>query len=170
VVRLLLAPRPWTDSVRGARYRDEVEQALGPEVADALGALLRRGFRARLYSELTEGIGEGIDEVTYPVLSGLARAGPRSAADLAAEIGLDRSGVSRRASRLEEAGLLHRVADPSDGRSVLLVLTDSGASAVTVMRRRLSSRIEASMSTWPRAEAEAFARGLRRFVDEGPFG
>src|SRR5438093_1162313 len=99
---------------------------VGHEIADALGALLKRGTRAQLYERLTAGLGEAVDKTTYPVLSGLARTGPCSAADLAGEIGLDRSGVTRRATRLEEAGLLRREPDPDDRRATLLALTETG--------------------------------------------
>ncbi|WP_354637795.1 MarR family winged helix-turn-helix transcriptional regulator [Kitasatospora camelliae] len=143
--------------------------ALGGAVADALGTLLKRSHRTGLYRQLTEGLGEAVDEVTYPVLSGLARTGPVAAAELGPEIGLDRSGVSRRASRLEAAGLLRRRPDPADQRAVLLELTDRGAETVRVMRARLAARVADSLSGWPPEEAEAFARGLARFVAEGPF-
>ncbi|MFJ6135605.1 MarR family winged helix-turn-helix transcriptional regulator [Kitasatospora sp. NPDC092286] len=131
--------------------------------------MLKRGTRTHLYRQLTEGLGEAVDEATYPVLSGLARTGARSAAELATEIGLDRSGVSRRASRLEAAGLLRREADPGDQRATLLALTPAGHDAVSVMRRRLAGRITATLASWPPGEAEAFTRGLRRFVEQGPF-
>ncbi|MER7754498.1 MarR family transcriptional regulator [Kitasatospora sp. NPDC097643] len=142
---------------------------MGDAVADALGTLLRRGTRAALHRRLTEGLGEAVDEVTYPVLSGLARTGPRSAADLAAEIGLDRSGVSRRATRLEAAGLLRREADPRDQRATLLALTDTGTHTVALMHRRLAGSIEDALASWPPGEAEVFARALRRFTEQGPF-
>ncbi|GAA1952916.1 MarR family winged helix-turn-helix transcriptional regulator [Kitasatospora viridis] len=143
---------------------------VGQQIADALGTLLRRGTRAQLYQHLTEGLGEAVDEVTYPVLSGLARTGPRSAADLAGEIGLDRSGVTRRATRLEEAGLLRREPDPHDRRATLLALTGDGQQAVAATRRRLAAHIEAALADWPPEEARSFARHLQRFVTEGPFG
>lgn len=140
----------------------------GREIAESVGLLIQRSTRSGLYEALVAGI-EGLDPNAYPVLSGLARTGPRNAAELAAVVGLDRSGVSRHASRLEAAGLLRREPDPDDGRSVLLVLTDAGAAAVAEARRRFAERITASLADWPAGEAEAFARGLRRFVDEGPF-
>lgn len=142
---------------------------MGHEIADALGVLLRRTTRAQLHRKLTEGMGEGIDEVTYPVLSALARTGPRSAAELAPDVGIDRSGVTRRASRLEAAGLVRREPDPHDGRAHLLVLTERGLLAVTELRTRLAAHITAGLSSWPPGEAEAFARQLRRFTAEGPF-
>ncbi|MFD9688231.1 MarR family winged helix-turn-helix transcriptional regulator [Kitasatospora sp. NPDC059146] len=141
----------------------------GHEIAEALGLLLRRSTRTGLHAQLTDGLGEAVDELTYPVLSGLARTGPCSAADLGREIGLDRTTVTRRADRLEEAGLLRREADPGDRRATLLVLTDRGRDAVRATRQRLAARIEDSLASWPADDARAFARLLRTFVDEGPF-
>ncbi|MQS16332.1 MarR family transcriptional regulator [Streptomyces kaniharaensis] len=141
----------------------------GHQIAEALGLLLRRSTRTGLHAQLTDGLGEAVDELTYPVLSGLARTGPCSAADLGREIGLDRTTVTRRADRLEEAGLLRREADPADRRATLLVLTGSGYDAVRATRDRLAARIEDSLASWPAADAEVFAGLLRTFVDEGPF-
>ncbi|WP_326649760.1 MarR family winged helix-turn-helix transcriptional regulator [Streptomyces sp. NBC_01750] len=146
-----------------------MENEVGHEIADALGILLRRTTRAQLHRQLTEGMGEAVDELTYPVLSALARTGPRSAADLAPEVGLDRSGVTRRATRLEAAGLIRREADPNDRRAHLLVLTEQGQVTVAELRAHLAAHIMASLSSWPPGEAERFAHHLRRFTVEGPF-
>ncbi|MFC1439189.1 MarR family transcriptional regulator [Streptacidiphilus sp. N1-10] len=146
-----------------------MENPVGHEIADALGVLLRRNTRARLQRALTVGMGEAVDELTYPILSALARTGPRSAADLAPDTGLDRSVVTRRASHLEHAGLLRREPDPNDRRATLLVLTDEGHSTVGELRRRLAAAITESLTAWPPGEAETFARHLHRFVTEGPF-
>ncbi|WP_033823124.1 MarR family winged helix-turn-helix transcriptional regulator [Kitasatospora sp. MBT63] len=141
----------------------------GHDIAHALALLLRRGTRTRLHTHLTEGLGEGVDELTYPLLSGLARTGPCSAADLGREIDLDRTTVTRRADRLERAGLLRREPDPADGRATLLALTGDGHDTVAVTRQRLAVAIETSLAAWPQADARTFARLLRRFADEGPF-
>ncbi|WP_371502471.1 MarR family transcriptional regulator [Kitasatospora sp. NBC_00374] len=141
----------------------------GSDIADALGLLLRRSTRAHLYTHLTEGLGEAVDELTYPVLSGLARTGPCSAADLGREVALDRTTVTRRADRLEHAALLRREPDPADRRATLLALTDEGHRVVAATRQRLAASIEAALADWPAADAATFARHLRRFVDEGPF-
>ncbi|RKT09394.1 MarR family transcriptional regulator [Streptomyces sp. 1114.5] len=146
-----------------------MKNSTGRDIADALGLLLRRSTRARLYGRLTEGLEEAVDDLTYPVISGLARTGPASAADLGREIGLDRTTVTRRADRLEQAGLLQRRPDPADGRATLLTLTDAGHAVIAATRRQLAAAIEDSLATWPRSDAETFARLLRRFVDEGPF-
>lgn len=155
--------------MRRARYREGVENDAGREIADALGVLLRRSTRIGLYRTLTAGLGEAVDELTYPILSGLERTGPRSAADLAPDVGLDRSGVTRRATRLETAGLVRREPDPVDRRATLLALTDEGERTVGIMRRRLSDHITASLASWPAGEAATFAGHLHRFVTAGPF-
>jgi len=146
-----------------------VEKSAGHEIAEALGVLLKRSTRIELHRILTAGMGEAVDELTYPILSGLARTGPRSAADLASEVGLDRSGVTRRASRLEAAGLVRRESDPSDGRATLLTLTDEGERTVEILRQRLADNISASLASWPDDEVAAFADHLRRFITDGPF-
>jgi DNA-binding MarR family transcriptional regulator len=146
-----------------------VDSTPGRVVADALGVLIQRSFRERLYGELTRGIGPGVDALTYPVLSGLARVGSRSAADLADVIGLDRSGVSRRASRLEQAGLVAKIPDPADNRAVLLVLTEPGKAAVAAMREQLVHLIDTSLESWTPKQAASFAQSFRRFVEHGPF-
>ncbi|MEU9128874.1 MarR family transcriptional regulator [Kitasatospora sp. NPDC048540] len=141
----------------------------GQDIADALGLLLRRSTRARLYAHLTEGLGEAVDELTYPILSGLARTGPCSAADLGREVGLDRTTVTRRADRLERAALLQRQPDPADGRATLLALTPEGLTTISATRQRLAASIEESLASWPQDEARTFALHLRRFVEQGPF-
>ncbi|MET9361624.1 MarR family transcriptional regulator [Streptomyces sp. NPDC006632] len=146
-----------------------MENDVGREIAEALGVLLKRSTRIELHRTLTAGMGEAVDELTYPILSGLERTGPRSAADLAPDVGLDRSGVTRRATRLETAGLVRREPDPADRRATLLALTDEGEHTVAALRRRLSAHIEAGLASWPPGEAAAFARSLQRFVAEGPF-
>ncbi len=146
-----------------------MNDSTGQDIAEALGLLLRRSTRTNLHARLTEGLGEAVDDLTYPVLSGLARTGPLSAADLGREIGLDRTTVTRRADRLERTGLLERRPDPADGRATLLALTDDGHATVAVTRRRLAADIETALAGWPPEDARTFARLLRRFLDEGPF-
>ncbi|MDX3851763.1 MarR family winged helix-turn-helix transcriptional regulator [Streptomyces sp. AK02-01A] len=139
---------------------------MGHELEQALGAVLLRRNRTRLYKDLLDRAPEGVDEHTYPVLSGLTRLGvPSTAAALGAEIGTDRSRVSRHADRLQRAGLLDRAADPRDARATLLSLTPKGAEVMAALRRDLAEHLETMVADWPEGLAEALAEGLRRLVD-----
>ncbi|MDF2898899.1 MAG: transcriptional regulator [Rhodococcus erythropolis] len=157
-----------TGKVWGMKSGSDDDRA-GAAVAEALGALLQRGHREHLYARLTRDVVDAVDATTYPVLSGLARVGACSAAELGLEIGLDRSGVSRRATRLEVAGLLSRSPDPSDGRAVKLELTPRGHTAVETLRTRLASEIDELLQDWTDDETRLFAAGFVRFVDSALF-
>ncbi|TQN28494.1 MarR family transcriptional regulator [Haloactinospora alba] len=139
---------------------------LGQRCETALGTLLQRRMRVTLYEELVAGIGRGVDITSYPILSGLARLGPVTAGTLGAEVGLDRSGVSRHASRLETGGLVYRRQDPDDARNSLLVLTQEGERVVGLLRERLAGMFGEQLASWPREQAEQFVSGLERFVRE----
>jgi DNA-binding MarR family transcriptional regulator len=143
-------------------------ERLGAEVAAALGVLLQRRVRSRLYGQLTAGLDPSLDETTYPVISGLDRYGPLNAADLGVRIGIDRTVTTRRATRLEAAGLIRRTPDVRDRRATLLELTDAGREHVQTMRHRLAKALGDYLATWPPEEAEAFVASLRRFVADGP--
>jgi DNA-binding MarR family transcriptional regulator len=135
----------------------------GARVEAQLGRLLLRSTRTYLYDQLVTGV-DGVDATTYPVLSGLARIGPTTATELASAIGLDRTATTRYASRLQAAGLLHRVSDDQDRRAIRLELTLAGHQAVAAMRRTLSQLFDDMLSTWKRDEAEQFATSLERFT------
>ena len=55
---------------------------------------------------------------------------PDQVARLAEQVGIDRSGTSRYADRLQEAGLIKRTTDPLDRRATLLSLTPKGARVI----------------------------------------
>lgn len=132
-------------------------------IADALGVVLGRGFRVRLYRELTEGVAPGLDETTYPVLSSVARSGgPIGARGVAEEVGTDRSVVSRRANTLVKAGLVRTVRG-DDGRSVQFELTDAGSDAVEQLRSRLDRAIAAHLAAWTDHDRAEFARLFQSF-------
>ncbi|MCQ9388526.1 MarR family transcriptional regulator [Brevibacterium sp. 50QC2O2] len=141
----------------------------GEQVAEALGVILQRDVRRRMYTQLTEGLGEGVNESTYPVLSGLARSGPATAKELAGTVGLDRSVVSRHATALETAGLITRGTDPRDVRWTQLSLSTAGEEAVAVMRSRLTRLMDEFLEHWPADAQEQFATMMSAFTQIGPF-
>jgi DNA-binding MarR family transcriptional regulator len=138
----------------------------GARLQVALVLLLQRRHRAKIYGELLEPFAGMVDEATYPVLSGLGRIGPTTSARLGAEIGLDRSVVSRHSDRLEALGLLRRSPDPDDARATLLTLTGEGERIVALLRERLAAIFQRRLDSWPPEQAGAFVAGLERFVRE----
>lgn len=103
--------------------------------------------------------GRAIDKLQYALLSALARE-PRRASDLTCAMGLDQSTVSRRLSRLCDAGLAERTPDPRDGRAHLLRVTAAGARAVDEERARRVRVITDALVEWTDADRADLVRLL----------
>lgn len=141
---------------------------LARDLEQALGQLLLRRNRSALYDAILDTAPEGIDRRTYPILSGLSRLGPQTAARLAEEVGIDRSGTSRYADRLEAAGLLERTSDPEDRRATLLTLTRKGLATIAELHEALAEHLSGRIADWPDAQAQALIDGMRLLVTPPP--
>lgn len=138
---------------------------LARELEQALGQLLLRRNRSALYDAVLDSAPDGIDRQTYPVLSGLARLGPQTSKRLADEVGIDRSGTSRYADRLEAAGLLSRSPDLDDGRATLLALTPKGRDTVATLHDALTRHLAGRIADWPETQARALINGIYLLID-----
>lgn len=89
---------------------------------------------AMIAGELEDELGSAHDLplLSYEVLAYLAEAPEERLRmqELAARLPLTKSGLSRLADRMEQAGLIQRRACPSDRRGVHACLTDGGRSAL----------------------------------------
>ncbi|MEW2397239.1 MarR family winged helix-turn-helix transcriptional regulator [Streptomyces sp. NPDC046862] len=104
--------------------------------------------------------------VAYTMLSYVGTFPQPTASDLAERYGLEKSTVSRQLSRLEEDGLLHRVAHPSRSRTKLLQLTDTGRARLARVRQYQRKGLDERLGRWPDEDVETFSRLLWRFVTE----
>jgi DNA-binding MarR family transcriptional regulator len=156
--------------VRAARFviRIRVMRTdIAQQLERVLNQLMLPGTRGRLCAPVIAAAPPGLDAQTWPVLHVLGRTGPCSAARLADEIGIDRSGASRYADRLEEIGLVQRTADPIDRRATLLSLTAEGRRVIDELDGVLADYLHEMLREWPRGQAEALVDGLERLVDWG---
>jgi DNA-binding MarR family transcriptional regulator len=72
--------------------------------------------------------------------------------------------MTNRIDRLESKDLVARLPDPSDGRGILVQLTQSGKSAVDRALEELLSREQSLLATVSKAEQEKLANVLRSIV------
>jgi DNA-binding MarR family transcriptional regulator len=89
---------------------------------------LTRKLRKRSETELT------MSQVS--ALSTIQRNGPLRVGELARSEQISKSSVTRLVARLEETGYLERRADPADGRSFVVVITDHGHDLLAAARQR----------------------------------
>src|SRR5712664_4478057 len=69
---------------------------------------------------------DGLSLTAAATLATLERSGPRRLTALAAREGVTQPAMTQLVARLQDAGLVRREADPTDGRVVQVRLTDQG--------------------------------------------
>lgn len=122
-------------------------------------ARVSRRFEA-LYAEET-----GLSVSEWRVLAHLLQAGPVSVRDIHVRVDLEKSRVSRAASRLEAAGLVAKLDNPDDGRLVALSLTEEGRK---LMKRlgRIADDFQSALLRELGPEADGLQAGLDRLIEE----
>jgi DNA-binding MarR family transcriptional regulator len=135
------------------------------DLARLLNRLMLPANRGALCAPVIAVAPEGVDGQTYPVLNMLAAVGPVTAVRLAGYIGIDRSGASRYADRLEAAGLVRRTTDPLDRRATLLSLTPKGTRVIDKLNATLTAHLRSMTQAWPEGAARSLAQGLELLLD-----
>src|SRR3954471_262163 len=100
------------------------------------------------------------------VLHAVRASGPARPGDVAAEIALDASTVSRHLQSLERLGLIARDRDPDDGRAYRVAVTSAGGDALDsalVARRQV---LDSALQDWDPDDRELLARLLSRLADD----
>jgi DNA-binding MarR family transcriptional regulator len=101
---------------------------------------------ARTARRLRQEAGGELSPSLTAALSTVERHGPLTPSEVAARERIQRPTATRVLARLEEQGLIERMADPRDGRSSLLTTTTAGRALLEELRTRktafLAHRIE----------------------------
>jgi DNA-binding MarR family transcriptional regulator len=137
---------------------DENIGELAAELRVSLGQILRR-----VRAEHGFPMGQGA------VLGALDREGPKSISELAAGARMRPQSMAQTVRELEDAGLVGRRPDPSDGRRAIIELTPAGLEALEADRRHrvgwLAQVLSEDLSESERATIRAAAPILRRIAD-----
>ena len=126
-------------------------------ISHELGVFVRRVMRDKRPHGL------GLDRAAYHLLSRLATDGPGRLSEIAADMGVDLSVVSRQVAALEAAGLVVRAVDPADRRASRVAATDAGLDLFHRNRAELRTKLRALLTDWTEDERVEFARLMRRF-------
>jgi len=115
--------------------------------------------------------GRDLSLTTASTLATLDRDGPQRLSDLAVREGVTQPSMTALVTRLERDGLATRGADPSDGRAVVVTLTDAGRDVLPARRTRRASRLAELLDHLEpdeRAAVDAAAGALSRLTRTAP--
>lgn len=133
------------------------------ELEAELVDLWRRG---RIQSrERARAINPKLDPACYPLLAILTRdndAVPMSA--LVAELGVEKSTLTRQIDAVVRLGLVERLPDPHDARARLVSLTDAGRDQLSVQREAALADWRERLSRWDPADVRQLTTLLRRLA------
>jgi DNA-binding MarR family transcriptional regulator len=107
-----------------------------PLSTDALASALRLAVMRLARRMRAERADTSLSLSQLAALATLERRGPLTPGELAAHEKVQPPSMTRLAASLEAAGLLTRTAHPSDGRQVLLAVSEAGVSLLREDRRR----------------------------------
>jgi DNA-binding MarR family transcriptional regulator len=126
---------------------------------------------ARTARRLRQEAGSELSPSLASALVTLERHGPLTPSELAARERVQRPTMTRVAARLAEAGLVARAADPVDGRSALLSISDDGRRLLARSRTRkdafLARRLR-ELDADDRATLDRAATILERLLEAEP--
>lgn len=119
----------------------------GPEFEDGVAALLAGVLRLQLAERRIEGrigLEHGLSQSDVLALALLVRKERQTVGQIASDLALNPGSASSLVTRLTRAGLVRRVANEADGRSVLIEATEAGLSLVRSIGADYAAAIRAA--------------------------
>ena len=139
----------------GGSVPTDLERAL----TQVARAILHLGIPRHALAE-----GESIDKAGYWLLVRVSENGPVRLSDLADEVGLDLSTVSRQMGALVNGGLITKEPDPHDGRASFLSLSARGAVVLESVSEARREALADALTEWSDDERATLATGLFRLA------
>lgn len=103
----------------------------------------------------------GITVAQAATLEALVASGPLRQGELGRQLGVTPSTLTRNLTRLLDAGLVERLADPDDARASRIRLSAEGARAVEAVRRQEQAFARDVLERLPADRRDAIVDGLR---------
>ena len=107
-----------------------------------------------------------VDRVTASVLADVRRLDPVRPSELADQMRLDLSTVSRHITSLVERGLLERTADPEDARAQLVRLTPDGEGVLATILDERATALGAAVRHWSASDRRLLIGLLERLAED----
>jgi DNA-binding MarR family transcriptional regulator len=145
---------------------DEGDLSTSAETIQHAVALLIPGIRRqKLHAHIGSRAGVSLNPSAYRVLARVGGVGPVRVSDVAANLGIEVSSLSRVLTPLTDAGLIERSSDPRDKRVTILSLTQTGRQAFEQLHYAWVDFINERLVGWSHAQITRFAAELLLFAE-----
>lgn len=158
------ASRDLVDRILEQWHRERPDLDTSPMGVIARISRLSRFLERQVEKVLAE---HGMNESQFGVLAALRRAGPPyclSPTALYNSLLISSGAMTNRLERLTAAGLVKRVPDPKDRRSILVMLTPKGLRAIEEAVRAHTENELRLLEPLTRAERETLSKLLRKLL------
>jgi DNA-binding MarR family transcriptional regulator len=132
----------------------------------SMATMFRHGTLHRLHEHVAAAAGIECERAAFLVMRRVVSEGPIRVTDLARDLGLDPSTISRHLGAVERRGWVQRHPDPLDRRAALVGATEAGELVVSRLeaeRRRFLAEV---LAHWDPSDREALFELTERFVDD----
>jgi MarR family transcriptional regulator, organic hydroperoxide resistance regulator len=138
-----------------------MDNAIGPDGKPRILYLIKLAHSAITRAAEREAVLRGgVTGVQLGALFVLNARGPVLMKELAEELSINNSAMTGLVSRMEEAGLVERAADATDGRAVKVAATTKGAKAATAALPFVRAMNAAALDGFTKTEIAVIARFL----------
>jgi DNA-binding MarR family transcriptional regulator len=138
---------------------DAAPDPTGSDLAAQVVAGLER--LVRLFRAVSSpGSANELSLTAVATLSTLERSGPHRLTWLAASEGVTQPGMTQLISRLQDAGLVDRIADPEDGRAVQVTITALGVTTLAARRAARAQQLAGLLNQLTPEQRSALAAAL----------
>ena len=137
-----------TRAGRAAEVSKGASRGVAEPIVQHLGVVIRWA-RLRSFNLIADTAGVQLDRSGIVILTTLHRLGPLRLSDLADDIGLDRSTISRQVAAVVRAGYVERAVDEIDARALLLTLTARGQAIRHKLATAWHDIVVGLLTEWP---------------------
>ncbi|MFW6690283.1 MarR family winged helix-turn-helix transcriptional regulator [Streptomyces sp. MAR4 CNX-425] len=150
-------------------FRSPAAVDVSPDVVEIERALSRIAYlssRVRQHDRLMATAGVSLDRAAVALLRQVEGAEPLRLGELAGQLGVEASHVTRQVQQLQKAGYVSRVPDPDDRRAQLIQLTGEGREAIARIRAVACQGMQVALGEWSPEELRRLAELFHRMVDD----
>ncbi len=137
-------------------------------IESGLSALHRVAFQHQAWESIQRRAGISMDRANVALLKVVAshENTPCRLQAVARHLGIEAPSVTRTVQELEQAGLLVRQADPTDGRASNVSLTSKGERQLAKLQAARQQHLAESLQHWSSADLRTLGALLERFAED----